>query len=222
MTAGPRSDRFGIWVAVLGGIFVALATVLVVVLVTRDGGSPTTTAAGPTFTTAPETSLTSTSTTTTTGASSTTVTSTSTTTTSTTTTTTAPPFAGTLEQKTGTVQGTPSGTLTGIRSAHHEGYTRVVFDFAPGGLPGYWVGYNSPGILTLLLYPMSAGTPYEAGIFDSGGSHAIGKGSVVAVEDAGMGGGSGEWAFDIALTGQKPFFVGTLAGPPRLYVDIAD
>ena len=37
-----------------------------------------------------------------------------------------------------------------------------------------------------------------------------------------MGGGSGEWAFDLVLTGQKPFLVGTLDGPPRLFVDVGD
>ncbi|MBP1632208.1 MAG: hypothetical protein H6Q11_496, partial [Acidobacteria bacterium] len=158
--------------------------------------------------------------TTTTAAPTTTVATTSTTTT-TTTTTTAPPFEGTLDQKTGAVQGTPAGRLTGIRSAGHEGYTRIVFDFAAGGIPGYWVGYTGATTLNVLFFPMG-GTPYDPGIFDAGGSHAVGTGSVVSVEDAGMGGGSGEWSFDIILTGQKPFLVGTLADPPRVYVDIAD
>ena len=98
----------------------------------------------------------------------------------------------------------------------------MVFDFAPGGIPGYWIGYNSADILTVLLYPMDTTTPYDPGIFDGTGSHPINQGSIVEVQDAGMGGGSGEWAFDILLTGQRPFLVGTLADPPRLYVDLAD
>lgn len=220
MSTNPRSDRFGILVAVLGGLFVALATVLVIVLVSRDGGGTTTTAAA--GTTGAETTLASTSTsaaTTTSGASTTAAT---TSTAAPTTTTTAAPFAGTLDQKTGAAQGIPAGRLIAIRSAGHDGYTRVVFDFAAGGIPGYWVGYNSANVLTVLLYPMDTTTPFDVGIFDGSGTHLIGEGSVTSVRDAGMGGGSGEWAFDILLTGQKPFMVGTLADPPRLYVDIAD
>jgi hypothetical protein len=219
VSTGPRSDRFGILVAVLGGLFVALATVLIVLLFSRNGGETTTTAASDT--TAAETTVGSTSTSeaTTTSAATTTG---ATTSTAPPTTTTAAPFAGTLDQKTGEVQGTPAGRLTAIRSAGHEGYTRVVFDFAAGGIPGYWIGYNSAGVLTVLLYPMDATTPYDAGIFDGSGSHTVNEGSIVEVQDAGMGGGSGEWSFDIVLTGQKPFLVGTLADPPRIYVDIAD
>ena len=158
--------------------------------------------------------------TTTTTASPTTATTTTTTTAATT--TTGAPFAGTLDQKTGEVQGSPAGRLVDIRFAAHEGYTRVVFDFPAGGIPGYWIGYNSANVLTVLLYPMDTAGPYAPGVFDGTGSHPIGEGSIVAVQDAGMGGGSGEWAFDLVLTGQKPFLVGTLDGPPRLFVDVGD
>jgi hypothetical protein len=220
VSTGPRSDRFGILVAVLGGLFVALATVLIVLLVSRSGGDTTTTAASDTTEAATTLGSTSTSEATSTSAASTTAA--TTTSTAPPTTTTAAPFAGTLDQKTGEVQGPPAGRLTALRSAGHEGYTRVVFDFAAGGIPGYWIGYNSASVLTVLLYPMDATTPYDVGIFDGSGSHTVNEGSIVEVQDAGMGGGSGEWSFDIVLTGQKPFLVGTLADPPRIYVDIAD
>jgi hypothetical protein len=227
VSTDPRSDRFGILVAVLGGLFVALATVLIVVLVSRDGGGTTTTAAA--GTTAAETTLAPTSTTTTTAPASTTngegstTTTTPTTTTPATTTTTAP-FAGDLFDKTGPVQGSPAGRLTGIRSADHPGYARVVFDFPTGGIPSYWIGYTdgAPTHLTVILYPMDTTTPYDPGIFDAGGSHPVDMGSITLVRDVGMGGGSGEWGFEIEVTGQKPFLVGTLDGPPRIYVDIAD
>ncbi|MFH1330664.1 MAG: hypothetical protein ABIJ48_08470 [Actinomycetota bacterium] len=217
MTDRPRSDRFGTLVAVLGGLFVALATVLVVLLVSGDGGGTTTTTASGTTgadTTAPPPSTTQATTTSTTAASSTTAE----------TTTTAPPFAGDLFDKTGPVQGSPLGRLADIRSADHPGYSRVVFDFPAGGIPTYWIGYTdgTPTHLTVILYPMDWADPYDPGIFDGGGNHAIGVGSILSVRDAGMGGGSGEWVFEIVVTSQKPFLVGTLDGPPRIYVDVGD
>ena len=142
MNRRPRSDRFGIIVAVLGGLFVALATVLVVLLISRDDGGPTTTAAAGT-TVADTTSPTfehhrdhdhhagPTSTTTTT------------TTTAATSSTTTPPLTGDLLDKAAPAQGSPAGRLAGIRSAAHSGYARLVFDFPAGGIPGYRIGYTS-------------------------------------------------------------------------------
>jgi len=222
VTSGPRSDRCGITAAVLGGLFVALATVLVVLLISRDDGGTTTTAATGTTgatTTLPPTTTAPPASSTTTEASTTTA---STTTTAATSTTTAPPFEGTLDDERGAAQGSPVGRLTGIRSASHAGFARVVFDFPDGGSPGYWVGYTDATTLTVILTSMDTGNPYGFGIFDAAGSHAVGQGSILAVRDGGRGGGSGEWVFEIALTGQKPFLVAVLDGPPRIYVDIGD
>jgi hypothetical protein len=220
VTSGSRSDRFGLIVAVLGGLFVALATVLAVLLMSRDGGATTTTAAA--GTTAVETTLAPTTTTTAGTTAPTTTTAAETTTTASTTTTTAPPFEGTLDDKRGAVQGSPTGRLSAIRSAGHPGFARVVFDFPDGGSPGYWVGYTDATTLRVILTAMDTTDPYDTGIFDPGGSLAVGQGSIVAVRDGGRGGGSREWVFDIVLTGEKPFLVAVLDGPPRIYVDVAD
>lgn len=217
MTDRPGNDRFGILTAVLGGLLVALAAVLIIFLVAQnDDGATTTEAASTTETTAPAT--TTTAATTTDGA----TTTTTPTTTTTGATTTEPPFAGTFDDKTGPIQGSPAGRLTEIRSAAHPGYARVVFDFAPGGIPSYWVGYTDATTLTVILYPMDEGDPYDAGIFDAGGNHPVAAGNIVAVQDSGMGAGSGEWVFDIVVTAQRPFLAGTVADPPRLYVDVGD
>lgn len=215
-----RSDRFGILVAVLGGLLVTLAAVLVILVLSRDGdGTSTTAAAGDTAAT---TAATTTQAPTSTEASTTSAASTTAATTTTTTTTTVPPFAGTLDDKTGPVQGSPAGRLSDIRAGAHPGYTRVVFDFPAGGIPGYWMGYTNATTLSIVFFPLSWTTPYEPGIFDAGGNHAVGLGSVVRVRDAGMGAGSGEWGFEIIVTSQKPYLVGTIDGPPRIYVDIGD
>jgi hypothetical protein len=120
------------------------------------------------------------------------------------------------------VLGSPGGRLLRIRSAGHADFTRVVFDFAPGGIPGYWIGYTDATHLSVIVFPIDWGNPYDAGIFDGGGVHPVGIGSVASVLDAGIGGGSGEWSFNIVVSSQKPFLVGTEDGPPRIYIDIAD
>jgi len=221
VTDRPGSDRFGILVAVLGGLLVALAAVLIIFLVARnDDGATTTAAASTTETTAPGT--TGPTAVSTTEAPTTTLGTTTTPTTTAAPTTTAPPFTGTLDDKSGPVIGSPSGRVIDIRSADHDGYARVVFDFSPGGVPSYFVGYTDAVTLTVILYPMNDGDPYDPGLFDAGGSHPVNAGEIVSVEDGGMGAGSGEYSFEIVVTAQRPFSVGTLADPPRLYVDIGD
>jgi len=222
VTDRPGSDRFGILVAVLGGLLVALAAVLIIFLVARnDDGATTTAAASTTETTTPGT----------TGPTAAPITEAPTTTLGTTTTaatttaaptTTAPPFTGTLDDKSGPVLGSPSGRVIDIRSADHDGYARVVFDFSPGGVPSYFVSYTDAVTMTVILYPMNDGDPYDPGIFNAGGSHPVNAGEIVSVEDGGMGAGSGEYSFEIVVTAQRPFSVGTLADPPRLFVDVGD
>jgi hypothetical protein len=225
VTDRPGSDRFGILVAVLGGLLVALAAVLIIFLVARnDESAETTIAASTTETTGPATTTAAPTTTTSPAETTTAPTTTAATTTvaTTITTTSILPFGGDLDPKTGPIQGTPSGHLTDVRAAAHPGYTRVVFDFAAGGIPSYWVGYTDAFTLTVILYPMDDGDPYHAGIFDAVGSHPVSVGAVISVEDSGMGGGSQEWVFDIVVAAQRPFLAGTLADPPRLYVDVGD
>lgn len=223
MTDRSREDRFGILVAVLGGLLVALAAALIILLVGRDGGeSNTTAAASTTEITIPPTTTGATATTAATTTSAVTTTAEATTTTAAATTTTIVPFAGDFDIKTGPTQGSPSGRLLGIRAADHPGYARVVFDFSSGGTPSYWIGYTDATTLTVILYPMNDGDPYDAGIFDAGGGHPVGVGNIVSVRDGGTGGGSMEWVFDIVVTAQRPFLAGALADPPRIYVDLGD
>ena len=193
MTAGSGSDRFGIIVAVLGGLFVALATVLVVLLISHDGGGTTTTAAAGTTAAettprphhhdhsappAPPRTTTTAATTTTTAA---------------TTTTTPPPFEGTLDDKRGAVQGSPAGRLSGIRSADHPGFARVVFDFPDGGIPGFWVGYTDATTLRVILTAMDTTDPYDPASSTPGGAtpsaRAASSPSATAAEGAAAGSG---------------------------------
>ncbi len=230
MTDRPGSDRFGILVAVLGGLLVALVAVLIIVLVARNDDNTTPAAASTTETTGPAT---------TTEAATTTVTTTTaatTTTMATTTTTTTVPFAGDTSPKSGAGD---FGLLTGVRFGDHDGYTRVVFDFQEPSFPNWEFAYV-PGEIEGMVEPeggwvegaaflvtrlQPSGTADLSGptvvmTYDGPRRLDVGNGSVVQlliIEDfeANLW-----WA--IGLTGEKPFSVGTMTGPPRIYVDIAD
>ncbi len=218
----PSSDRYGIILAALGGVLVALVLAVVVIVLARkdDGGAATTSTAS--TTSVSETTLAENTTTLSSTTAETTTASAAPTTTAPAPTTTLAPFAGDLTDKSGPIQGTPTGRVIDIRHGEHPGYTRVVFDFSPGGVPGYYISYSSPTTLSVLLVSMDTATPYAPGVFDASGEHPIGTISVGSVFSGGMGGGSGEWEFPIETSGAKPFSVGTLSDPPRLYIDIAD
>jgi hypothetical protein len=227
LTTGPHPDRSGIIAAVLGGLAVAIAAVVAVLLISRDGGgnaATTSTSQAPTTsavtTTAPAT--------TTTGATTTDLA-----------TTTTEAFAGDLEPKSGAAKGTPHGTLTGVRSAQHPGFTRIVFDFGgTDGIPEYDVRFEPPpfrntadeevpvagtAFLRVRVFPAlradlslpGAPATYTGPLRFDPGTHGVAE--VVFVDDF-----EAVMIWVIGLDAQRPFAVGTLTNPPRLYVDIAD
>ncbi len=219
-------------VALVATAIIGLLTVLVFLLIRDDNpvGGATTVAAPSTAATtlAPTTALPPTTQppSTTTQPPSTTVASTTTAAPTTTAvpTTTVPPFVGDTDAKAGAPVGVATDQrVVDIRHAQREGFTRVVFDFEDGGgIPGYWVGYNDPTHLAIILQPIDIGDPFEPGIFNGAGQYPVGTNSVVVVFEGGMGGGSGEWQFDLQVAPNRPFTVGTLDGPPRVYIDIGD
>jgi hypothetical protein len=215
---------------------VALMVVLTVVACGDDGSLTTTTFA--VTTTAPGSTTSDGATTT--GAPPTTAPTTtgapSTTTTTAVTTTTTAPFPGDTSPKSGAGD---FGLLTGVRIGDHEGFTRIVFDFQEPSSPNWEFAYV-PGPFEGMVEPEGGwveGTAFliarfqPSGTADISGADAVmtydgprridvGVGSVVQlliVEDFEA---SLWWA--IGLSGEKPFRVGTMTGPPRIYVDIAD
>lgn len=156
---------------------------------------------------------------------------------STTSTSVAPaPFPGDTATKAGDGDGS---LLTDVRVGNHEGYVRIVFDFQEPSFPSWEFGYV-PGEIHGMIDPPGGWVEGDAfliarfqpsGTTDISGMDPVpiytgerridvGLGSVVqllVIEDfeANLW-----WA--IGLTAEKPFRVGTLLGPPRIYVDIAD
>jgi hypothetical protein len=216
--------RFPTPFVVVAGVLIVVAAIVIVVLVQRNGGDAVAATTIPTTTTT-QTTIT---TTTTAPATTTTTTTMPTTTTAPTTTTTAPtttlaPFDGTLADKHCGGGGFPTaGTITDVRFAEHDGYTRIVFDFS-GDPPACFTTYSSPTTIDVTMWAVTGAPPYAAGIFDGSGTKAIGVGSVTAIHDLGMGAGSGEWTFTISLaTSDRTYRVSTLDGPARLVIDIQD
>jgi hypothetical protein len=151
-------------------------------------------------------------------------------------TTTIAPFDGDTDDKTGAGAG---GLLTDVRIGDHDGFTRIVFDFQEPAFPNWEFGYV-PGEIHGMIEPEGGWVEGDAFLiarfqpsmtadisgpdvvitYDGPRRIDVGVGSVVQlliIEDfeANLW-----WA--IGLTGEKPFRVGTLTGPPRVFVDIAD
>lgn len=190
------------------------------------GSDAATTTAGPASTTSPAPSTTAASTTTTTSTSTTAVP---------TTTSPLPTFPGDTETKRGAGG---IGLLTGVRIGDHEDYVRVVFDFREPSFPNWEFGYV-PGAIQGTIDPEGGwveGDAFLVARFQPAGTADIRETTPVITYDGprriDVGAGSVVqlliiedfeanlwWA--IGLTGEKPFRVGTMTGPPRIYVDIA-
>lgn len=153
--------------------------------------------------------------------------------------TTLPPFDGDTADK--TAEGDFLGTfnfLHDIRIQQRDGgFTRVVFDFEAGDVPWWSVAY-APGPFvdgSGTTIPIGGSAYLEvlmsASGYDLSGAEvrityegpdriAANTNSVVEVVRTEDFEGVSTWV--IAVTGQKPFSVGTLTGPPRVYIDISD
>ncbi len=198
-------------VAGLLGVLAALG--LVLLIMTFTGGGDQSTISAPSTTTLPPT---------TTAASTTTAVTTTLAPTTTAAVTTTIAFSGNLEDKNCEAGSSfpEAGAITAVQFAQHPGYTRVVFDF-DGAIPACFVEQIDPTTIAVIVWGVAGDPPYPAGIFDGSGTLAVGTEQVVAVSDAGMGGGSGEWVFHIvAMATDRPFRILTLENPSRLAIDV--
>ena len=215
------------------GAVVGLAIVVVVLLLSSDGddAASTTTGATSETTTAETTATTASPTTTLAGSTSTSE--------ATTTTTAAPAFAGDTNNK--VAEGdlfTPFAFLDDIRFAQREeGFTRVVFDFEGAEVPWWAVSYAAGPFTNIGDEPVPvAGAAFlqidlSSTSFDLSGEEvretydgprripveSISVTEVVRLEDF-----EGVSTWIIGVRSEKPFLVGTLTDPPRVYVDIQD
>jgi hypothetical protein len=190
---GP--ERYRTAMAALGGLLVAVATLIIALVWVGHDSGPTTTLPVDGGTTLPTTS---------------------------TTMPLDPTAEASLYPKSGTPLGQPTGRLTAVRSATHQGYTRVAFEFSEGGIPGFWIGYTDPTHLTVIISPSDPANPFDPTLFVGGGAVVVGLPKVSEIRDGGLSADGQSWEYQVVVSSQSAFSVGSLDGPPRIYLDIQD
>ena len=127
--------------------------------------------------------------------------------------------------------------LTDVRLGAHDGFDRMVFEFAEGaGQPGWQVGYadrpTAPGSgapvdvpgraalgITLTGAALPGGAPSGVQPWDGGPRLSLpGTATLDTLVDAGLF--EGKASFYAGLDGRQPFAVARLASPPRVVVDV--
>jgi hypothetical protein len=125
--------------------------------------------------------------------------------------------------------------LTDVRLGRHEVYERLVFEFLPGSRPGYRVRYIRPPIvedasglvvevdgaafLSIRMEPASGfDLAGELGEVYTGPTRIAGTGTIVEVVRTGDFEAVLNWV--AGLEQRSPFRVLSLAGPPRIVVDV--
>lgn len=209
---GPSYILFG-----LLGVIVALVIVVVVLLVTSgDDDTGTTAAANPTI-----------------GATSSAAGPPPTTATA------LPPLPGDTGDE--VAVGDPFGSFNFLRDVRvrqtEEGFTRVVFDFEDGDIPWWSAGYAAGPFTSISDEPIPIdGAAFLRVVLSSVGYDLSGAevritysgperiaadtNSIVEVVLVDDFEGVSTWV--IGVDGMKPFLVGTLTDPPRVYIDIED
>ena len=135
-------------------------------------------------------------------------------------------------------EGLEQPTLVNVRAAAQTGFDRIVFEFSGTQVPGYRVEYAEeaiacgsgedltafigdgvapPGLMLVTMQPAVAHT--EAGQPTTVRSLRPGLTAIVhAFRTCDF---EGVVAYGIAISGEQPFHVSTLEGPPRLVIDVA-
>lgn len=149
----------------------------------------------------------------------------------------ADPLAGASEEPAvAAPENTETALLTAVRAGRHEGYDRVVFEFA-NALPGHDVRYADGPVAAdgsgeriavdgdaVLVVRMENGLDADLSKPDAPmtytGPQRISPGTPTVRELVRVGGFEGVLTWAVGLTGRVGFRVTTLDGPPRLVVDV--
>jgi hypothetical protein len=145
------------------------------------------------------------------------------------------PFPGDTEADVADPAAPEGLTLTAVRTGRHEGFDRVVFEFAGTGTPGWSVEYvdtpssqgdgsvvDVPGRAFLQVTLQGTSYPYDSGAQEvARGPVAVSGTQVVdgVFYDATFEGSSVAW---IGTGDRVPFRVYALTGPSRVVVDVSD
>ncbi|WP_290849771.1 hypothetical protein [Gordonia sp. (in: high G+C Gram-positive bacteria)] len=125
-------------------------------------------------------------------------------------------------------------TITDIRVGSHDGFDRVVFEFAGSGTPGWHADYTDdpaqpgsgfpidvPGHSVLAVFISGLQMPTESPHPSYTGPNPVpGTGVITEVSDAGWFEGQSDTF--IGLTADRPAVdISVLSGPTRLVIDVA-
>jgi hypothetical protein len=125
--------------------------------------------------------------------------------------------------------------LAEVRTGAHVGFSRVVFEFRAGGVPGWQVQYLAAPIIAdpsgnplpvagtaFLQVRMEPAAGYDP---DTGASTYPGPfrlpGPAPVAEVVRQGDFEGVLSWVIGVDARRPFAVGVLDDPPRLVVDVS-
>ena len=148
----------------------------------------------------------------------------------------APPFPANTDPDTGQASAGASLTVTDVRTGHHDGFDRVVFDLGGTGTPGWDVRYVDQAIsqgkgdtlpvagsAILQVTISGVGYPTETGIPEYDGSTPLpGHDTDVVTEVVWDSTFEGTSVAFIGTTARAPFRVYALAQPTRIVVDVVD
>lgn len=147
-----------------------------------------------------------------------------------------PPFPANTEPDVQPASTGASGTVTAIRIGRHEGYDRVVFEFAGAGTPGWDVRYTDqpsrqgsgqavdlPGDATLQVSITGVGYPPDTGIQEYPGPQRLAADDTEDVTEVFFDGTfEGVTAALVGVETETPFRVHLLENPARVVLEVAD
>jgi hypothetical protein len=146
----------------------------------------------------------------------------------------APPFPANTDPDTGTPSSGAFLTVTDIRTGHHDGFDRVVFEVAGTGTPGWDVRYVDEAVeqgrgehipvagnAILQVTITGVGYPTETGIDEYDGTQPLpGHGTDVVTEVVWDSTFEGSSVAFVGTTAQLPFRVYLLQGPARVVLEV--
>ncbi len=147
-----------------------------------------------------------------------------------------PPFPANTEPDTQQASPDAFGTITEIRVGHHDGFDRVVLEYAGPGTPGWDVRYvdqptrqgsgepvDLPGEAALQVAVRGVGNPPDTGIAEYSGPQRLSAGDTTVVTEVFFDGTfEGVTALVVGTEARNPFRVYSMTDPVRIVIEVTD
>ncbi|WP_029432370.1 hypothetical protein [Blastococcus sp. URHD0036] len=147
-----------------------------------------------------------------------------------------PPFSANTEPDGQQASADAFGNVTTIRIGHHDGFDRVVLEYAGPGMPGWDVRYvdqptrqgsgepvDLPGDAALQVAVRGVGYPPDTGIAEYSGPQRVSAAGTTAVTEVFFDGTfEGITAVVVGTETRTPFRVDSLTDPIRIVLEVAE